>query len=35
MSRYTFPGNKPELVIVAGWDNPLETYPRLAKGGAS
>lgn len=26
MSRYTFPGNTPGLVIVAGWDNPLETY---------
>lgn len=26
MSRYTFAGNKPELVVVAGWDNQLETY---------
>ena len=26
MSRYTFEGNRPELSIVVGWDNPLKTY---------
>jgi hypothetical protein len=26
MSRYTFEGNRPELSIVVGWDNPLKTF---------
>src|SRR3954453_4869943 len=26
MSRYTIEGNRPELSIVVGWDNPLKSY---------
>src|SRR5690349_22287849 len=26
MSRYTFEGNRPELSIVIGWDNPLASF---------
>lgn len=26
MSRYTIGGNRPEISIVVGWDNPLMTY---------
>jgi hypothetical protein len=26
MSRYTFEGNRAELTIVVGWDNPLGSY---------